>query len=99
MLGNFRFSPIEAAIYSGFWMTFILWVFWDFAIAKKILDKTSTRFTFFFGANLFALWAVTKFSYFTGFGQIDLLQMLIAGVLFTFLQRVVRSIIVKNSLH
>lgn len=69
VLGNWRFNPIESAIYTGFWVTFFIWVLWDFAMSKGIkFDSSAVTFGYFFSANVFAFWIVSRFSQVAGFG-------------------------------
>ncbi|CAN5349709.1 hypothetical protein BH10PAT1_BH10PAT1_0990 [soil metagenome] len=69
VLGNWKFNPIEAAIYAGFWVTFFIWIFWDFAIAKKIkFDTAIVTYGYFFFVNIFAFWLVSRFPGIAGFG-------------------------------
>lgn len=70
VLGNYKFSPVESAIYAGFWVTFFVWVLWDFAIAKKLkFDTGLVTLGYFWSANIFAFWIVSRFSQISGFGM------------------------------
>lgn len=69
ILGNWRFSSIESAIYAGFWVTFLIWVLWDFALAKGIkFDTGAVTLGYFWSANILAFWLVSRFSEYAGFG-------------------------------
>jgi hypothetical protein len=68
-LGNWRFSPIESAVYAGFWITFFVWVLWDFALAKGVkFDSGAVILGYFWCANVFAIWLISRFSQVAGFG-------------------------------
>ncbi len=96
-LGNERLSSIESALYTGFWLTFCVWVWWDFAIAKKINLSRRTAVMAFFIINCFGLLAVSRFSFMTGF-RIDLsLWVFVVGAIATVLQRVVWRMVVGKS--
>lgn len=99
-LGNSRFNNIESGVYAGFWITFIIWVFWDFSISRRYnLEKKYRSFIFFFMVNLFAFWAVSMFERFIGFKMMDYYWFLILAFIATFFQRAIKRIIVKKSLY
>lgn len=82
VLGNFKFSGLEASIYAGFWMTFLIWVFWDFARAKGMkFDEGIVRFFYFWLVNSFALWIIARFPYIAGFGIDSYLWAFVIGFL------------------
>ena len=69
ILGNWRFSSIESSIYAGFWITFFIWVLWDFAIAKGVkFDSMTVTMGYFWLVNAFSFWIVARFSEMAGFG-------------------------------
>lgn len=88
-LGNWRFSNIESSIYAGFWLTFLIWVFWDFAIAREFNLKNKTiAFLFFLFVNAISIWVVSRFASVTGFGIINYQWVLAIGFITTLLQKV-----------
>ncbi len=96
-LGSWRFSSIEAAFYSGFFLTFLIWIWWDFALARKFdFDKKITVFLFFLFVNYFSLLVVARFSYITGFEIYNYLWAFVIGLVATGMQRVVRKIIIQR---
>jgi len=90
-----RFSSIETAIYAGFWITFMIWVWWDFAIARKFLFNNTASFFVFLIVNSISIWAVSRFYFFTGFILTDYVWALGLGVAATILQRMVRGMVVQ----
>ena len=99
LLGSWRFNPFEASLYSGFWITFLIWAWWDFAVARRF--QISSRnivivFAYFLFVNVFSLWAVSVFSSFTGFVLVNFQWALIIGAVTTVLQRVTFSFIVAR---
>lgn len=95
VLGNWRFGPVESAIYSGFWVTFFIWVLWDFALAKGVkFDSGTVTFGYFFIANIFAFWLVSRFSEYAGLGITSYLWALTLGFAAYLLQRLAWRIIV-----
>lgn len=88
-LGNWRFSNIESSIYAGFWLTFLIWIFWDFAIAKEFdLRNKTFSFIFFLLVNAMSIWIVSKFATVTGFGVINYQWILAISLVTTLLQKV-----------
>lgn len=89
VLGNWRFNSIESSIYAGFWLTFLIWVCWDFAIARKfnLKNKTAT-FVFFLLVNAISIWVVSRFSGITGFEIVNYQWILAIGFVATFLQKI-----------
>jgi len=89
VLGNWRFNSIESSLYAGFWVTFLVWVFWDFAIAREFNLKNKTAaFLFFLFVNSISIWVVSRFSNITGFELINYQWTLAIGFAATFLQKV-----------
>jgi len=97
-LGNWRFNSFEASIYAGFWLTFLFWVWWDFAIARGIkLDNKFITFVFFLFVNSFSVWAVSMFYRVIGFGLTNYYWALAMGFAVTILQRAAWRVIVKRT--
>ena len=97
VLGNWRFGPIEAAIYAGFWVTFFVWVLWDFAIAKGVkFDSMATTVGYFWAANIFGVWIVSRFSQYAGFGMASYLWAIAIGLGAFLIQRLARRLIVNK---
>ena len=89
-LGSWRFNGIESALYAGFWITFLIWIFCDFAMARKFnLSRKIVSFGFFFIVNSFSIWAVSMFSGITGFELIHYEWVLVIGFVVTILQKVI----------
>lgn len=94
-LGSSRFNSIESSIYAGFCLTFLIWVWWDFAIARKFnLKNEKTTTLFFLFVNCFSLWVMSRFSFITGFSVSSFLWLFILGVIVTAVQRVVWKVVV-----
>lgn len=97
VLGNWRFGPIEAAVYAGFWVTFFVWVLWDFAIAKSIkFDMGIITLGYFWSANIFAFWVVSRFSQYLGFGITRYFWAILIGLVAYLVQRFAWNIIVGD---
>lgn len=98
VLGNWRFSPMEAAIYAGFWVTFFVWSFWDLAMAKGVrFDSSVVTLGYFWSVNIFAFWVVSRFSQYAGFGISNYLWAFTVGLAAYGLQRLVRRVIVGKT--
>lgn len=95
VLGNWRFGVMESAVYSAFWVTFFVWVLWDFAMAKGIkFDNSIVTLGYFWSANIFAFWLVSRFSHYTGFGITNYAWAILVALLAYFLQRLGWKIVV-----
>jgi hypothetical protein len=100
VLGSWRFAEIEAAIYAGFWMTFIFWLVWDFAKARNFKMDNWLATWFFFGiVNCVTVWAVTRFGFYLGFMTSSLSWILVIGLGTTLLQRLVWTLLVERRRH
>lgn len=100
VLGNWRFSSIEAAFYSGFWITFTVWCFWDWALAKKIpLNQPVLAFIYFFPVNSLAVWLVSRWANYTGMGIAGFGWAFVIGFTGHWLQRWVRGRVIAGSSH
>lgn len=94
LLGNDRLNTVESAIYSGFVLTFLIWIWWDFAIAKQFdLRKERVAAAFFLFVNFFSLWAMSRFSQITGLYIENIAWVIVLSVLATSIQRIVWKII------
>jgi len=95
VLGNWKFSILESVVYSGFWVTFFIWCFWDFAIAKGLkFNSFMVTFGYFFLVNIFSFWLVSRFPYYAGFGVTGFFWVTLISFCAYFLQRFGRSIVV-----
>lgn len=97
VLGNWKFTPIEAAIYSGFWVTFFVWVMWDLAMAKGVkFDMGIITLGYFWSANIFAFWIVSRFSQFAGMGISHYYWAFFVALAAYFVQRLAWRLVVGN---
>jgi len=95
VLGNYRFSAVESAIYAGFWVTFFVWVFWDFAIARGLkFDTHIVTIGYFWLVNAFAFWLVARFSHVAGFGIINFYWVFAVALAAFIFQRMVWWVVV-----
>jgi len=97
ILGNYRFNPIESALYAGFWVTVFLWAMWDFVYARgaKLGSEAGTDLIFW-GINSVAVWLVSRFSHIAGFGISSFLWAFILGGVVTFIQRLTWKMFVEK---
>ena len=69
VLGTWRLTFIEAAIYAGFWLTFFVWTIWEYVLFRKVkLETFSLRFLFFFVVNSLGIWLVSRYAGYSGLG-------------------------------
>ncbi|OGE25571.1 hypothetical protein A3H85_00165 [Candidatus Daviesbacteria bacterium RIFCSPLOWO2_02_FULL_40_8] len=98
VLGNWRFNRLEAAIYAGFWLTFLFWVWWDFAIHRKLKsDNKMISFFVYLVVNSLAIWAVSTFHYVLGFQLLGYLWAFAIGFVMTILQAFAWKIVVRHA--
>ncbi len=95
-LGDGRFSSFEAAIYGGFWVTFCVWIWWDFAIARKFQFSQAVKFVVFFIVNSISILIISKFHFLTGFVLTNYIWALAIGIFATILQRMAWGIVVTK---
>lgn len=96
-LGSWRFSSLESSLYAGFCLTFLVWVWWDFALARRFnFNKKFITFLFFIFVNCFSIWAISRFSYFTGVEVTNYNWIIVIGLAATILQRFIRRVIVNK---
>ena len=87
VLGTWRLSPLEAALYAGFWLTFFVWTMWEWMLVRKVkLEPFSLRFIFFFAVNFIGVWIVARYAYHTGLGITSFWWALLIGTAANLLQ-------------
>jgi len=90
-LGINKFVEVEAAVYGGFWMTFIVWTIWDFSLAREFKFSPTMAWVYFLAANMLAVWAVARLGTITGVGVAGLEWIVVVAVAANWLQRGVWS--------
>jgi hypothetical protein len=96
VLGTVKFTPLDASIYSGFWLTFVVWTFWDYIMAKEIKFGGIKTGLWFWMANVIGIWVTARLSNFTGFGISYFYLAIILGFFTNLLQRLIRKFVTKN---
>jgi len=97
VLGNWRFNAIESSIYAGFCATCFVWVLWDFAISKGVeFESKVVTFGYFWIANIFSFWLVSRFSQYAGLGISKFYWVLLLALIAHFAQRIAWSLVVKK---
>lgn len=96
VLGTWKLTGLEASIYSGFWITFVVWIFWDLILAKDIKLGSTKSFLWFLLANTVGIWITAHMSNFTGFGISSFYLAIILGLLVNIFQRLMRKFIIKK---
>lgn len=97
VLGSWRFNSFEASAYAGFWLTFLVWLCWDFAMARQFkFDKKGITVGFFLIVNVVSVWAISRFYFVTGFELKNYVWALIIGLTATVFQRVAWRIVVTR---
>ncbi len=96
VLGTWKLTGLESSLYSGFWITFVVWIFWDLLLAKNIKLGSTKSFFWFWLANTVGIWITAHMSHFTGFGISTFYLAIILGFFTNLLQRLVRRLVTKN---
>ena len=69
VLGTWRLTAAETAIYAGFWLTFFVWTMWEYVLFRKVkLEPFTLRFLFFLVVNSLGIWLVSRYAGYTGLG-------------------------------
>jgi hypothetical protein len=95
-LGTWKLTGLEASIYSGFWITFVVWIFWDLILAKDIKLGGTRSFFWFLLANTVGIWITAHMGQFTGFGISNFYLAIILGFVINVSQRLIRKFIVNK---
>ncbi|MEJ2348092.1 MAG: hypothetical protein P8Y17_02730 [Patescibacteria group bacterium] len=97
VLGTYRLSVTEAAIFSGALITFLSWVAWSFLKARGIaMKKKIMLISFLWLCNAAAVWIVARFAYLTGLGISSYRWALLLGLVTAFAQEAVGNDIKKR---
>jgi len=99
VLGNWKFSDLEAAIYSSFWLVVFVWVVWDFLISRgvKLKDNLGT-WLYFWAVNAVGIWLVAKLSRILGLGIRGYLWAIGVAFFVNLAQRIVWKFVTKRNL-
>ena len=87
LLGVNKFVEVEAAVYGGFWMTFVVWTIWDFATAQQFKFSKNMAWVYFAAANVLAVWAIGRLAAVTGVRIIGVEWVAVVAVAANWLQR------------
>jgi len=80
VLGNWRFSGVEASIYAGFWLTFFVWTMNDYMSVRKVeLTPFSLKLFYFFIVDSLGVWIISRFSQYAGLGITSVWWALVIG--------------------
>ncbi len=82
MLGVNKFNALEAAIYAGFWMSFVVWTCWDLLIARKAdFGSGWGVYAYFFVTNIVGVGIISVFYGITGVSISSMWWVLVVGAL------------------
>lgn len=72
VLGNHKFVTIEAAVYSAFWISFIMWTILDVFYSRGFRFRNLVLFLIaFLAANSVSIWMVARFAKLLGLGIVS----------------------------
>ena len=99
VLGTWRFTAIEGAIYTSFWLTFWVWLVWDFLYFRGVrFEKSFSTWVYFFAVNTVGIWIIARVSNTVGMGISWWGWALILGFFANWMQRVAFGFITKRQL-
>ena len=100
VLGNWKFFPVEGAIYSSFWLTFFVWTVWDFLHARGIKASVGVAANFYFWLiNAVGILIVARFSQFLGLSISGFIWAIICGGIANVVQRFVWGLVTRRSIR
>ncbi len=98
VLGNYRFTGVESAIYAGFWVTVFFWAMWDFLLVKGVvMSKLTGAFWVFFSMNFVSVWLVSRFSHIAGMGLTSFLWAFLIAFISNLAQKAVWKLVTKEA--
>lgn len=99
VLGNWKFTALEAAIYSSFWLTVLVWTAWDFIYSRGVkFDGGVITLVYFWIVNTLGIWLIARFANILGFGIAGWIWAVIVGALADLAQRVAWLLVTKKEL-
>lgn len=99
VLGNWKFTSLEAAVYSSFWLVVFVWVVWDFLISRRVkLKDNLATWLYFWVVNAVGIWLVAKLSQILGLGIKSYLWAIGVAFVVNLAQRLAWRFITKRNL-
>jgi len=99
VLGNWKFTALEAGIYSSFWLVVFVWVVWDFLVSKGVKFKENLgTYLCFWAVNAVGILFVSKFSRILGLGIKSYLWAIGVAFVVNLAQRIVWKFVTKRNL-
>jgi len=99
VLGNWKFTAIEAAIYSSFWLTVLVWTAWDFIYSRGVkFDGGVVTLIYFWIVNTLGVWLIARFAHILGFGITGWIWAVILGAVANLSQRAAWLLVTKKEL-
>jgi hypothetical protein len=100
VLGNWKFSALEGAIYSSFWLTFFVWTAWDFIFSRGIKYKAGLiAWIYFFLVNSLAIWLIARFSHILAMGISSWVAAVFMGVVVVIGQKFIWWMVTRRELR
>ena len=97
VLGNWRLTPMEAALYAGFWLTFFVWTMKEYLIVRNVkFEPPVLMHRFSFVVNCLGVWIISRYSQYTGLGITSFWWALVLGGAAYLFQLVVWTVIGKR---
>ena len=94
VLGTYKFTVVDALIYSGFWISFLNWAIKDMVIVRGIHPESKFgSLVFYILAGSLTVWMVARFAPYTGLGLVSYRWALLLGVFIGFVVARMKSFI------
>ncbi|HLE48855.1 MAG TPA: hypothetical protein VI819_02370 [Patescibacteria group bacterium] len=96
VFGTWKFTTVEAAIYSSFWLTVLVWTAWDIIMSRGIKYEAGTvTWIYFWVVNSLGIWLITRVANVLGFGISGWRWALYLGVLVVVGQKFVWNLVTR----
>ena len=100
VLGIWKYTPVEAAIYSSFWLTFIVWTGWDFIYSRGLKYQAgSIAWVYFWILNTLGIWLIARFANVLGLGISNWSWAIIIAVFAVMFQKIVWTFVTGRNLN
>lgn len=97
VLGSFRLPAIPSAIYSGFWLTFVVWCLWEYMFVRNVdfdTDEFKNLYSLF--VNILGIWLISRYSEYTGLGIVSIGWVFVLATVAMIVQKIINEKIYRK---
>ena len=99
VLGNWKFTALEAAIYSSFWLTVLIWTAWDFIFSRGVKYQTGlVTWIYFFLINTLGVWIIARFAHLLALGLTSWVGAVLIGSVAVIGQKIIWGLVTRREL-